>query len=238
MKHAHTVWHIRIIFFILAAALALAWSANLAHADEAGSQLSIAQSGQVIIREAKVIALSGDVITVATAWGATSMTWSVHTSGSTRFIPDAESSKAIKAIKIGHVVAITGELDVTGRGIIRASVVRDAALVKESAVVSGRVLSVGDGSFTIKDDSGTTTITVGTRTIITRDGNTADISELTSDDVVKVFGTLNTVTSTLSAERVTWKRDIGVMEKQSDGIFASILSWFKSSRGALSVRDR
>jgi len=222
-------------------ALLLAWSSNVAYADTtATAQMSIAPSGQVIVRDAKVVSISGTTITVRSSWGAFGIVWTVETTGSTRFVPGAiASADALKAIEVGDLIGFSGELDTAaGKATVRATVVRDAALQQDATTSVGTVLSINTSNrtFTLSEKDATTTVAMASGTLMTRDGNAATLSDLKVDDNVKVIGSLNTVTRTLTADRITWKSAVESVRAPSGGIFSGLMAWLEGSRGLFSSR--
>lgn len=201
--------HIYILFVcaILAATLVFAWGVNITHADVSplAAQVNIAANGQVIVRNAKVTSVSGTTIYASSAWGGLRIVWIIHTGGSTRFIPEADSAEAIKAIKPGELIGFSGALDQSASTpTVTASVVRNSAIIKSGMIISGTVLSLDNGAKTVRvaTDTGTTTVSVGTGTIITMDGDTARLKDIDVGTPVRALGSLNIATNTLSAEKI------------------------------------
>ena len=239
MKKANTTWHIRFVFLAMMSGLVFAWTANIAHADTASPQISIASTGQVIVRDAKVVYTSGNTITARSSWGAMEIAWTVITSGSTRFVPDADSSLAIKSIKAGDLIDFSGEIDSSsGFATVHARVVKDNALQKEAVTQTGTVLAIDTAgrTFTMEYAGATTTVVLTRGTIMTRDGNEAALGELTVGDTIKVIGSLNTITRTLKAERAGWKSATQTVVGPPGGIFSGLVGWLEGSRGLFSVR--
>lgn len=232
------VLYIRTVFFLMAALLTIAWAAQV-HADAQSVQLTIAPNGQVMIRGARIDAITADGVTISTGWGSTSFSWRVELTGSTRFVPGSGSVAARKALKVGDIANITGELD-TSRAAptIVASVFKDTSIYQDSASIGGQIVSVdaANNSVDIINDAGTTTIAITRGTILTKNGNTASFSDLSVGATAHATGSLNLVTRTLSAERLT----VAAAQSASAGLgfFGRILAWIEGSRGSLSVRDR
>lgn len=238
MKNANTAWQIRFVFLAMMSGLVFAWTANVAHADTAAPQVSIANTGQVIVRDAKVLYISGNTIVARSSWGAMEITWTIVTSGSTRFVPDADSTLAIKAIKAGDLIDFSGEIDASsGLASVRARVVKDNALQKESVTQTGTVLSIDTAgrTFTMEYAGATTTVVLTRGTIMTRDGNAASIGELAAGDTIKVIGSLNTITHTLKAERAGWNSAAQTVISPPGGMFSGLLGWLEGSRGLFSA---
>ena len=238
----NTARQIQLVFFVIAIALAFAWATNTAHADTArpASQLSIAASGQVIVKDAVVSGISGNSIIVMSTWGSFSMTWTVNTNGSTRFQPNASSTAALKLIKVGDTISFSGDLDTTAsQPTVSATMVKDTSIQRESVTELGTVLAVdaGKGTFTLADDSGTT-VSVNGGTILTLDGNFASLDQLAVGTNVEVNGSLNTATHILLAQRVSWKTPSQSVGSSRSGIVSGFFSWLLGSRGALSLLGR
>lgn len=225
----------------MAVALVLAWAQN-AHADEL-SQLTIAPTGQVMVRGAVVTAVDGYTVTATSKWGSASLQWSVQTTGSTAFIPRLSSADALKAIKVGDTIEFNGSIDSQSSSFaVTASSLRDTSLVDEDAAVSGQVISVmpDSGIFLINTGSGTTTVAVSPGAILTLGGDRTSLSDIEIGDTVNAWGSLNLRTQVLSATKASFSLSTPstVSASGGGGIFSSIIAWLSGSRGALSVRDR
>ena len=235
-------FYIRSIFILMAALLSLAWASN-AHADTAANeaaQMTVAPNGQIMIRGGVIESLSGDTAVVSTTWGKTTLRWTVDLTGSTRYVPAMGSVAAKAALKVGDPVSFTGEIDtLAAEPTVIASVFKDNALYEDSASIGGRVLSVDSKQrhVVIQNDAGTTTISLWGGSFILKGGNKISLGDISVGDTLSASGSLNRITSTLSADRV----DIETPKVSSsgNGILASIINWFTGTRGAaLSVRDR
>ncbi|MBV9159358.1 MAG: hypothetical protein JO019_02045 [Candidatus Kaiserbacteria bacterium] len=233
------------IFGVLAALLLLSWNLNVAHADavQDGAQISIAGNGQVMVRNAQVVSVSGSEIVAMTGWGSTAITWTIETSGSTRFTPENGSRAALKLIKKGDLISFSGELDTSlSHPTVIATVVRDNSLVQESAVISGTVLSVdvARALIDISTQNGTSTIALNQGTTITRDGAPVGIEQINPGDTTKAFGTLAVATHTISALKITVQPGDAASAGStktvaSGGIFSTIIRWLRSP-GILTIK--
>lgn len=87
--------------------------AHQAGARAVGSKLevSIADSGRVIVRGAEVVEVSGDTLRARTEWGAAALTWTVQTDGGTDFVVKDGSGTDIDEIDVGDYVSFSGQLD-------------------------------------------------------------------------------------------------------------------------------
>ncbi len=246
MKNTQPVWYIRSTFAVLAIVLCAAWGVNTAHADAAqGAQLSIASNGQIIVRGATVVGVSGHTITVTTNWNGTKLYWNVETTGSTKFTPDLGSSATLKKIVPGHTIGFTGVMNGSGEGAsVLASAVRDEVLVQSSVSVVGTVQSIDPetNSFILKVADGERKIIAVGGTLMTRDGNGTTVSGIAIGDSGRVTGTLDASTGTMTADRISIKSPtepvVATKPRASGGVFASVMKWLQGSRGILSVRER
>ncbi len=229
------------VAFTIGAIIGLAYFASVVTANAQGvaSQVSIAASGQVQVKGARIVKIDGNQITAVTEWGTSKMQWQVKVSGSTRFSPQAESRDAIAALKVGHMIGFSGSMD-TGSGdlTVYAGVFRNESLVQSSMISGGSVISSSGTSILIQTPSGTSTILLTPGTIITLDGNAAKPDLILPGSQIKAFGSLNIELSEITADRVT---AISPQAPQTDmqtkqGILQSIVAWFSMRGSSISVR--
>lgn len=85
-------------------------------AKPAGSKLevSIADTGRVIVRGAEVTSVSNDMLRAQTKWGSTVLTWSIDTNGDTVFVTRSGSGSELADIEVGQVVSFSGMIDGSG----------------------------------------------------------------------------------------------------------------------------
>lgn len=245
----------RLLFLVLTALLALAWSFNTASAGEA-VQISIAGNGQAMIRNAEVTSVAGSVITVTTGWSAAELVWRIETSGSTAFYPQMESREALASIETGHRVSLSGMLDMSAaHPTIRATALRDNSLEDTAARAEGTVLSLDprEKAFTLLSASGTIFISIAPGGTILRDGNPTGLTRLQLGERVTVYGSHNLVTGEFralkvraAATRIAAATDPPrLVETEpkpaadgqvTPGLFMHILSWIYAARGSLTSR--
>jgi hypothetical protein len=229
------------VAFLVGAAIGLLYFASVvtANAETSISQVSVASNGSVQIKGATITKISGNEITAVTQWGAAKMTWRIYVSGSTRFIPQAESKVAIKALKTGHVIGFSGTMDPNAAlPTVYAGSLRNETVLQASVVLGGSVIAVRDNEVLIQTQNGTSTILASSGTITTMDGNAASLSDIATGTEIKAFGTFNKQKLELKADRITAASPKipntgGTAPKQS--IFASIASWLRL-RGTYSLR--
>lgn len=257
MKYVTADNSIRIIFAIIACALVFSWTTNTASAQENGSALTIAPTGQVIVKDAVVTSVRGNTIMAQTVWGSATISFTINTTGSTRFVPTIGSIEALKAMKVGNTISFSGSL--TGSftsPTVDATVVKDTTLLERSASVLGTVSSVdeGNGIFTIESEGERTSIIVPPTALMSLDGGYATVRDIEAGASAKVVGSMDISSRTITAQRVTIVTssdpteiaepgetsgpiEEGVSEGiESPGVISSILNWLKGSRGMLSIR--
>ena len=245
MDQMQAIRNIRLVFALMAFALVFAWGTNMANAQALGSSVSIAPNGQVMVKDATVVSVFGSVIYAKTKWAGSEITWTVQTSGSTKFTPDLGSASALSHMKPGDTLSFSGVLGEAGLT-VRAASVRNAELVQSSVSILGKVTSVStnDNAFTLQADSEEVRIVLDRGTLMSRDGGYMDIRDVQVGDSAKVIGLRHTQSGKLEAERI-WLKAPEVVEEESqesegdkEGVLASVWSWLKGSRGILSIRDR
>lgn len=243
LSNRHTTWHIRATFFIMAVALSFAWTTNIVRADaKTSSQLSVASSGQVIVKDAIVNSVSADTIRATSAWGALSIEWLITTTGSTRFQPSASSSEvALGDIKPGDTISFSGNIDSSAsRPTVIASVVKNTSIQRDSVTTRGAVISIDpkQNTFIISASSGTTTVRTNTGTIMTLDGNLATLSDMQLGTEIDIIGNMNMATHTVVAQRMSWQTPAESVSDARVGRILSFFNWLMGSRGALSLMGR
>lgn len=78
-------------------------------------EVHIANNGLVLLRGARVIALSGNIIRVGMTWGTSDVTWSAATHYNTRFLTSDGQKETLGDIKVGDFVTVTGQLIASGK---------------------------------------------------------------------------------------------------------------------------
>jgi len=103
-------------------------------AKSVGSKLevSIADSGRVIVRGAEVTAVSDSVIRAETEWGATALTWNIETDAETDFVTKHGSGSDLDDIAVGQYISFSGMIDGSG-----TALTVDADTVKNWSLESG-----------------------------------------------------------------------------------------------------
>ena len=104
-----------------------------AFADVPPLEVHIAENGLVLLRSAQVVAVTGNTITLSTAWGSTNLKWIVHTDASsygarhfgTSFFTRGGKELSLQDVRVGDFVTVDGTLDNTAQApTLKADVVR------------------------------------------------------------------------------------------------------------------
>lgn len=216
-------------------------SAIAANADTVAG-VSIAGNGTTVVRGAVVTQITGNEITAQTSWGSAKITWKVIVSGTTRFAPARNNKEALSSIvKKGEVIGFSGQMNANSAiPAVTATMVRNESVLQSAVILDGNVLETTDDSLLIQTDSGTSTVRIGTGTIMTKDGNRAQLADLIPGETVKAFGTLNTRSQMLTAERVISASlpeipNTGA-ETTKSGFMATLATWWRIGSAVLSIR--
>jgi hypothetical protein len=230
--------------------IAVAWvlaPVTIIFAQEGGSQVNIASNGQVIVRDAVVTKVAGNIITAEAAWGDARIAWTVITTGATRISPAPEAGAPIATR--GQRIAFTGQLSfANGRPTVSAAAVKNSDLVQRQIIVVGVAESIDTtaASVRILTDDGSVTIKATGGTFITYEGDGASLRDITPGDTVRAEGTYYTESDMLVAGRIVYSHPEVVAETEGDtgqnpgtetyGILENVIGWFRDTRGVFSVK--
>jgi hypothetical protein len=185
-------------------ALAFADSGKLYPSLPKAPTITIGQSGNILVRGATVSAVNDTSVIATTAWGNHTNSWTIQTDADTKYIDASGDTAARSSFSLGSLISFTGTL--IGQGTVDANVIRNWS-VPETRPVSfvGSVHGTTGSTLTMKRGNATTTILVTSSTTITNDGQAVQLSSITTDTKVKVKGTLNASTNTITASSIEVK---------------------------------
>lgn len=215
-------------------------SAIAANADTVAG-VTVAGNGKTVVRGAKVIKIAGSEVTAVSEWGAAKIQWRILVTGSTKFSPASSDRSIASVIQVGDLVGFSGQMDQKSQTpLIYASVLKNETIMQSASVLNGNVLEAAGNTLIVQTENGTSTIRVGTGTIMTRDGNRVRVKDLTAGETIKAFGTFNTRSRLLSAERIVSETlplipNTGAAVEKSS-MFDHIVAWLSRGRSALTVR--
>ena len=172
----------------------------------AGSTLEIhvSDNGKVLVRGAKVTAISGQVLTATTAWGSASVTWTVNTDSSTHIIRRFGDRSNLSEISIGDYVSFQGMVvTIASAFTVHADILKDWSVQKKGASFLGNVTSTASGSFILHaSGSGDITVLLAPATVITKGSSTTTASAIVVGAKVHAEGLYNNLTKILEASKV------------------------------------
>ncbi len=182
---------------------------NLKKIHDVGTTLEvhINDNGTVLVRGAKVTAVSGNTLNANTAWGAASLSWTVNTDNGTKFVRKSNGASSIGEVSVGDLVSFQGNLVTTGSGlVVNAKTVKDWSVQKLNATFNGTVQSVSTSSFVLAtNERGNLTVNVVGSTSILKGNVAGAFADITVGASVQAKGVWDTQANTLLAERVVIK---------------------------------
>lgn len=237
-----------IAFFIGAVLGVLYFLSALAANADTTQTVSIAGTGQVIVKGARIVRVSDRRITAVSGWGASEIRWNVELSGTTRFDPASRLETVAEEFHVGDTIGFSGRLNknVSGPSVYGA-IVRNESVIQSAVTLQGVVLTSTFDTLLVQTETGTSTIYIGNGTIMTKNGDSAQPGDAQPGDIVRAVGTLDTRSHVLSAERVTsWLDEQALPDippvipneapATANAWLNSIVAWVALRRGVLSVR--
>lgn len=226
----------RLLGIFLFALLALFGAAPLAYAEETavpvaitlaasgpaavGSTLEshIGSDGSVLLRGAKITAMSGATLTVTQTWGSYVATWTIVTDSATELLRRYDGASSISEFSVGDYVAVKGTLDTSvSVPTIKAKVVRDYSIQRKNASFSGTVFSVASSSFVLATASrGNITVNVDANTVIKEGGASTTFAAIqVGKRITLASGLFNNLTNTLQATKVDIYQNKALLAKRT-----------------------
>ena len=215
-------------------------SALPTHADTLPS-VWISGNGSISVKGAQVVSVHNDEITAVSTWGSAKMVWNILPTSATHFSPERSLGALSTDIHVGDAIGFLGQLDQkSGAYTVYPSTIRNETVMHDSMALDGIIIDAGADGLVVQTAAGTSTIRVSTGTIMTKDGNKADLSDMILGQTIKAFGTMNDRDRILVASRIVSVSDAlpkipntGGPAKR--GLFAMLMSWLGVG-GSLSVR--
>lgn len=172
-------------------------------------EVHITDTGKVLVRGAKVTAVSGNTISAETLWGSAVMTWSVLTDGSTEFIRRAGGKGSVSDIAVGDLISFQGTLQtsVASPLTVQAKIVKNwtpkpvpVPMTLEGEIKTPPVSSSTPTTMTatFKDRDYTVNIASDT-SILNFFWLRIPLSSLAAGHTVRIYGLVNSSSSTIDA---------------------------------------
>lgn len=100
----------------------------------------IYNDGTVLVRGAKVTAVSSSTISATQTWGSSVLNWTVNASGVREVVMRGDENANISQIKIGDYVSFKGMIDATGAQFtVNATIIKDWSLQQTQALLEKRI---------------------------------------------------------------------------------------------------
>lgn len=185
------------------------------HAVGSTLEIRIEDNNSVLVRGAKVTAVSGSVISAETAFGATVLSWTVRTNASTVFTHRADGSSSLSTISPGDYVSFRGVLNTGTSGLtVDAKSVKDwsrSVQAENTRAFNGSVQSIDTANMKFVLDSkgveGLITVKLATNSVITNGDVAFAFANIKVADQAKVSGTYDSTTKVLTATKVVIVRE-------------------------------
>lgn len=177
------------------------------HADNGGGlQVNIGSNGGVLVRGAKVTAVSSTTVDAKTSFGSSVLNWIVKADNNTDFVSSDNAPIGIAHIQVGDSISFRGILDQAVSGLtVHAKIIKDWSHMEVKQKLSGSVSAINAtlGSFTVfGKNSATTSVQTSSSTTFTDDDGVATFADLFLNAKVKVKGFWNASTSIFTATAV------------------------------------
>lgn len=176
--------------------------------DDTGVKVNIEENGKALVRGAKVTAVSGNVISATTAWGAMNLNWTVNVTSSTKFVRKFNGAGVIADVKVGDMLSFNGEVaGGTATAItVDAKVVKNWSVVKQNvrSKIEGAVKSVASGTapttLVVTSEGQDYTVSVATTTSVVNDAwAPVTLSTFVVGNKVTAYGVVDTTAKTVAA---------------------------------------
>ncbi len=172
-------------------------------------EVHVTDRGNVLVRGAKVTAISGNTISAATTWGSASMTWNIVTDSNTEFVRRGGKS-SISEISVGDLVSFQGMLQtgVASPLTVQAKIVKNWTVLKPAPApmtLEGKIKTPPAASSTpttmvatFKDRDYTVNIAADT-SVLNVFWLRIPLTSLKAGDNVRIYGLVNSASSTIDA---------------------------------------
>ncbi|MEK7188113.1 MAG: DUF5666 domain-containing protein [Patescibacteria group bacterium] len=186
------------------------------------TSLEIGQNGRVNISDARVMNISGSVITATTSWGGFTMVWTINVNGNTNF--NARYGGVLNLENIAPGDHISVKATITGNGpTVLASAITDLSMQRRNATFLGTITSINSGaqSFVVNTkERGSQTILVSSSTKFL--GTLNNFSALTIGAKVQTSGIWNSDQNSLQAAHVLISKEKQNEERVFQGTIKSV----------------
>ena len=187
-------------------------------------EVHIADDGKVVVRGAKVTAISGNTISASTVWGLTTLSWTITSDAFTHFLRHSGGQSALSEISVGDFVSFQGQMITTGANLsVTATVIKNWSVQKKNVSFIGKVITFGTNTFLMgTDEHGLITVNVAGAVPVSKDSTTASFATIHIGDKVSVGGVFDEVSKILTASKVKIYADKTAEQHVFEGLLKTI----------------
>ena len=167
-----------------------------------GSSLEVHffDNGKVLVRGAKVTAVSGDNVKAFTSWGSVNLDWNVNVMSNTQTIRKYGGIGSISEISVGDFISFQGTLVTTSSSPIRvnANVIKNwtPKPVPVRTTIEGKISSIEGTTLpttmVVKTEDKVYTVNIATNTsVLNESWLRAVLSSFNVGDKIRVYGTVH-----------------------------------------------
>jgi hypothetical protein len=169
--------------------------------------VSVNANGRTVVHGATVTGVSSSTITATTAWGGTTVTWTLATNGSTKFLYKGGKVATNAVVVAGDKINFEGFLAATGAFTVNANSVRDLSKEKSaildkhtfegkltsslsaSTLPTSFALTIGGNSYQIKVAAGTP--------ILGKNWASTNLGIFLAGDTVRIYGSVEAASTSI-----------------------------------------
>lgn len=198
-----------------------------AHNNGTTLEVHINDNGSVLVRGAKVTAISGSLISASTTFGTSSIAWTIDGSAVSKVTRRYGGNGTVADIQVGDYLGFNGSLTSTTTGFaVKATSLKDWSIRVRNSSFSGTISSVTNTSFVLTtNDNKAVTINTDANTKITRGDMTVAFNALVvGTKVVKTEGLYNNTANTLAAKTIRLYADPLLSKRTFEGTLTGTVS--------------
>ncbi len=185
------------------------WQAKEAHVNGSTLEVHIGDNGKVLVRGAKVTAISGNTISAFTSWGSVNLNWTVNVMSNSQMVRKFGGNSNLSEIAIGDYLSFQGTLVTTSSSpfVVNASFIKNWSAQKNLTVrttIEGTLKSLvsvnSPTTMVVNSGNKDYTVSIATNTSVLNSlWLRAILSSFTIGDKVRVYGVVNTTSLTMDA---------------------------------------
>lgn len=189
-------------------------------------EVRINEDGKVLVRGAKVTAVSANIISATTVFGASTIAWSIDATDTQKIIRRYGGNSSVSEIQIGDYISFTGQLTgaTSPNFTVKATSIKDWSIQVKNSSFSGTISSISGSSFVLATEGRTITVNTDSNTKIMKgDAIVAFSTLVVGDKINKTEGLYNSNTNTLLAKSVRVYIDPLLSKRTFEGKLQSVI---------------